>query len=49
MVTGDNIDTASKIATECGILTPDGLAIEGPVFRKKTDAEVDELLPRLQV
>ncbi|KAL9656250.1 hypothetical protein ABK040_007865 [Willaertia magna] len=49
MVTGDNILTASHIARECGILYGDGTAIEGPEFRKLSDEEVDELLPRLQV
>nr|CAB3479395.1 unnamed protein product [Digitaria exilis] len=33
MVTGDNINTAKAIARECGILTDDGIAIEGPEFR----------------
>ncbi|KAL2898342.1 putative calcium-transporting ATPase 11 plasma membrane-type [Bienertia sinuspersici] len=36
MVTGDNIHTAKAIAKECGILTSDGLAIEGPDFRNKS-------------
>jgi len=49
MVTGDNIATASAIAKQCGILTSDGLAIEGPIFRKMSPAEVDAILPRLQV
>eukprot|EP01035_Chromulina_nebulosa_P017353 gene17353-22900_t len=49
MVTGDNIATASAIARQCGILTSDGLAVEGPVFRKMSPAEVDAILPRLQV
>lgn len=34
---------------DCGILTPGGLAIEGPVFRNLKPAEVDALLPRIQV
>jgi hypothetical protein len=34
---------------DCGILTPGGLAIEGPVFRNLTPAQLDELLPRIQV
>ena len=49
MVTGDNIETARAIARECGILTSDGIALEGPEFRKMSPAQVDEMLPRLQV
>lgn len=49
MVTGDNIHTAKHIATECGILHERGLAMEGPDFRAKTEDELIELLPRLQV
>lgn len=49
MVTGDNINTAKAIARECGILTDDGIAIEGPVFREKTQEELLELIPKIQV
>ncbi|KAJ4711551.1 Calcium-transporting ATPase [Melia azedarach] len=49
MVTGDNIHTAKAIAKECGILTDDGLAIDGPDFRSKTPQEMRELVPKLQV
>uniref|UniRef100_K3WJV4 Calcium-transporting ATPase n=1 Tax=Globisporangium ultimum (strain ATCC 200006 / CBS 805.95 / DAOM BR144) TaxID=431595 RepID=K3WJV4_GLOUD len=49
MVTGDNIHTASAIARQCGIMTSEGLALEGPVFRKMTVEEVNKILPRLQV
>ena len=48
MVTGDNINTACFIARECGILT-DGIALEGPAFRKMSEEELVPLLPRLQV
>lgn len=51
MVTGDNILTGKAIARECGIYTPDtgGIAMEGPVFRRKSDEELKELVPHLQV
>jgi magnesium-transporting ATPase (P-type) len=49
MVTGDNIHTAKAIARDCGILREGGVALEGPVFRSMTPAQVDEILPRLQV
>ncbi|KAL8792570.1 MAG: hypothetical protein Q9195_004792 [Heterodermia aff. obscurata] len=49
MVTGDNITTASAIATQCGIKTPDGLVMEGPKFRQLFNADMDALLPQLQV
>ena len=49
MVTGDNVATARAIARQCGILTDDGIAIEGPAFRKMTPAQADEVLKRLQV
>jgi len=49
MVTGDNISTAKKIAEECGILTPGGVAIEGPVFRNLSEKELDKIIPTIQV
>ena len=49
MVTGDNINTAKAIARECGILTSEGISIEGPVFREKSVEELREIIPQLQV
>ncbi|EXJ77403.1 Ca2+-transporting ATPase [Capronia epimyces CBS 606.96] len=49
MVTGDNIMTAKAIATECGIYTPGGIAMEGPVFRKLSSKQLSQVIPRLQV
>ena len=49
MVTGDNINTAKAIARECGILTSEGIAIEGPVFREKSVEELRGIIPKLQV
>ncbi|KAL2812735.1 hypothetical protein BJX63DRAFT_395974 [Aspergillus granulosus] len=48
MVTGDNMVTAKAIATDCGIYTG-GIVMEGPRFRTLSDAEFDEVLPKLQV
>ncbi|XP_044483971.1 putative calcium-transporting ATPase 13, plasma membrane-type [Mangifera indica] len=36
MITGDNVFTAKAIATECGILRPNGLVVEGEEFRNYT-------------
>eukprot|EP01114_Cavostelium_apophysatum_P015310 TRINITY_DN413_c0_g1_i3.p1 TRINITY_DN413_c0_g1~~TRINITY_DN413_c0_g1_i3.p1 ORF type:complete len:1090 (+),score=320.14 TRINITY_DN413_c0_g1_i3:237-3506(+) len=49
MVTGDNILTAKNIASQCGIMTEDGEAIEGPKFRKLSEQELEKLIPKLQV
>jgi Ca2+-transporting ATPase len=49
MITGDNIQTAKKIAEQCGILTPTGVAMEGSTFENLSDDQIDDVLPRLQV
>lgn len=50
MVTGDHIETAKFISRDAGILTsPNQLAITGPDFRAMTDAEKEEVIPRLRV
>ena len=49
MVTGDNLATACAIAREAGIMTDDGIAIEGEELRAMTPKELDEVLPKLQV
>lgn len=49
MVTGDNVLTAKAIAAECGIYTTGGLVMEGPKFRQLSQAQMDEVIPRLQV
>lgn len=49
MVTGDNFDTAKAIATECGIFTAGGIAMDGPTFRKLSSDQLDSVIPRLQV
>ncbi|KAK1714914.1 calcium-translocating P-type ATPase [Colletotrichum acutatum] len=50
MVTGDNIVTAQAIATECGIFTgTQGVIMEGPAFRKLSDEDMNNILPKLQV
>ncbi|KAG5651154.1 hypothetical protein H0H81_009669 [Sphagnurus paluster] len=49
MCTGDNVLTARSIAAQCGIFTPGGIIMEGPVFRNLSQAERIEIVPRLQV
>ncbi|KAK1139596.1 plasma membrane calcium [Aspergillus melleus] len=49
MVTGDNMATATAIASSCGIKTEDGIAMEGPKFRQLSDEEMNEVIPQLQV
>ncbi|KAI8916331.1 hypothetical protein EDD86DRAFT_185335 [Gorgonomyces haynaldii] len=49
MVTGDSVPTARAIALGCGILSADGIVMEGPDFRKLSEQELDKVLPKLQV
>jgi Ca2+-transporting ATPase len=49
MVTGDNMQTARAIATECLIYSEGGIVMEGPEFRRLSEQEMDKVLPRLQV
>ncbi|KAJ3474053.1 hypothetical protein NLG97_g10015 [Lecanicillium saksenae] len=49
MITGDNFTTAKAIATECGIYTAGGIAMDGPTFRKLSPEQLDSVIPRLQV
>ena len=44
MLTGDSLLTAKNIAKECGILTRDGTAMEGPDFRKLAPHAQQEVL-----
>ncbi len=49
MITGDNAHTAKAIANQSGILTANGIVLEGRVMRSMTPREFDEALPALQV
>lgn len=51
MITGDNVNTAKAIAEECGIFSADGggILMEGPTFRQLSPAQMDQIIPRLQV
>jgi P-type Ca2+ transporter type 2C len=49
MVTGDNLGTAEAIARKAGILKDGGISMLGEDFRKLTPAQLDEILPKLQV
>ncbi|KAJ1411580.1 P-type ATPase [Sesbania bispinosa] len=49
MITGDDINIARAIATECGILKNGGVAIEGPEFRNLSTRQMKVMVPRIQV
>ena len=49
MVTGDNLETAIAIAKECGILTEDGIVMEGAKFRALNQFVLHETVPNLCV
>ncbi len=49
MITGDNLDTASAIAREAGILKDDGVVLDGKELRRMTDEKIEKLLPKLRV
>jgi len=49
MVTGDNMQTARAIATECLIYTEGSVVMEGPEFRRLSEEAMNEILPRLTV
>ena len=49
MITGDNMWTAKAIAKESGILSSDGIVMEGSEFRALSESQAVEIVPRLQV
>ncbi|KAL6352567.1 hypothetical protein LRP88_13032 [Fusarium phalaenopsidis] len=49
MITGDNFFTAKAIASECGIYTAGGIAMDGPTFRRLSLEQLNLVVPRLQV
>ncbi|CAI7897010.1 unnamed protein product [Closterium sp. NIES-54] len=49
MVTGDSVETATAIATECGILTAGGTVMDGATFRAIHENDLPATVDRLQV
>ena len=49
MMTGDGKETATHIATACGILGHRGVVLEGEELARLSDAELKALIPRLAV
>ncbi|KAG6022615.1 hypothetical protein E4U40_004498 [Claviceps sp. LM458 group G5] len=49
MVTGDNFLTAAAVASECGIYSSGGIAMDGPTFRGLSFEQRNAVIPRLQV
>lgn len=48
-ITGDSIDTAIAVATECGIYKDGDVAIANDDFEKLSDEEIKKLIPDLRV
>lgn len=48
-VTGDNSETARKIASACGLLTSDGICMEGKEYRALSAAQREDVSRRLDV
>ena len=48
-ITGDSIDTAIAVATECGIYKEGDVAIANDDFEKLSDEEIKKLIPDLRV
>lgn len=49
LVTGDHQATAMAVAQQIGLIQDGDIALEGEAFRKMTDEELKEKLPRLRV
>ncbi|GJP61662.1 hypothetical protein CLOP_g18812 [Closterium sp. NIES-67] len=49
MVTGDSVETATAIATECGILTAGGMVMDGAQFRAIHPNDLPATVDRLEV
>ncbi len=49
MMTGDGMETATRIARDVGILDSHGICLDGGALAAMSDAEVGEILPHLAV
>lgn len=49
MITGDHVVTARSIARQIGIFSEGDISLSGAELEKMTDAELDEVLPRVSV
>lgn len=49
LVTAGSLQTARRVASECGLLTPQGVALDAATLRQLSPVEAAVLLPHLQV
>ncbi len=49
LITGDSVGAAKSVAHACGVVTGEGVVVEGPVFRQMYDSEAMVVLPYIQV